>query len=162
MNLEIRNGRVVDPANGVDAPLSLHIAQGRVAAVGDAPAGFVAERVIDAVSGVATELDRVLTELVPPTSTVTLVRAEACTYEEFLRDIHEPVGVELVGVRRGESVWLPVLHRAPLCPLRVGSREFMCDENTKFRCGASTEFLRGASTAGPDRRQDLADTLARL
>ncbi|MBK9675739.1 MAG: dihydroorotase [Betaproteobacteria bacterium] len=48
MNLEIRNGRVVDPAHGVDAPLSLYIAQGRVAAVGDAPAGFVAERVIDA------------------------------------------------------------------------------------------------------------------
>ena len=57
-----------------------------------------AERVIDAVSGTVTELDRMLTELVPPTSTVTLVRVEGCTYEEFLRDNEEPVGIELVGV----------------------------------------------------------------
>ena len=38
----------------------------------------------------------------------------------------------------------------------------MRDESAKFLCGASTEILCGASTAGPDRSQDLADTLARL
>jgi hypothetical protein len=37
-----------------------------------------------------------------------------------------------------------------VCPLGVVSREFIGDERTNVR------------TTGPDRRQDLADTLARL
>jgi len=48
MNIEITNGRIVDPKNGVDRAASLFIADGRVAALGDAPEGFVAERRIDA------------------------------------------------------------------------------------------------------------------
>ncbi len=48
MKLHITNGRLVDPANGIDALHDLYIADGKVAAVGAAPAGFVADRVIDA------------------------------------------------------------------------------------------------------------------
>jgi dihydroorotase len=48
MKLHIRNGRLVDPANGIDAVKDLFIADGKVAAVGSAPAGFTADRTIDA------------------------------------------------------------------------------------------------------------------
>jgi dihydroorotase len=46
--ISIRNGRLVDPANGIDTESDLHIAAGRVAAVGPAPAGFRADRTLDA------------------------------------------------------------------------------------------------------------------
>jgi dihydroorotase len=46
--ISIRNGRLVDPANGIDAESDLHVADGRVAAVGAAPAGFRADRTLDA------------------------------------------------------------------------------------------------------------------
>lgn len=48
MNTVILNGRVIDPKNGVDRLASLYIADGKVAAIGDAPAGFVAGKSIDA------------------------------------------------------------------------------------------------------------------
>lgn len=48
MQIRIRGGRLIDPANGVDAVRDLFIANGRVAAVGRAPAGFTARREIDA------------------------------------------------------------------------------------------------------------------
>jgi dihydroorotase len=48
MKLHIKNGRVIDPANGIDAVQDLYIADGKIAAVGSAPAGFDAERSIDA------------------------------------------------------------------------------------------------------------------
>jgi dihydroorotase len=48
MNLHIKNGRVIDPANGIDAVQDLYIADGKVAAVGTAPEGFSAGRTIDA------------------------------------------------------------------------------------------------------------------
>lgn len=48
MKLHIRNGRLVDPANGIDEVKDLFIAHGLVAATGIAPAGFAADRVIDA------------------------------------------------------------------------------------------------------------------
>jgi dihydroorotase len=48
MKLHIRNGRLVDPANGIDEVKDLFIADGKVAAVGSTPAGFVADRTIDA------------------------------------------------------------------------------------------------------------------
>ena len=47
-NIHIRNGRIVDPKNGVDAKQDLFIAAGKIAALGKSPAGFRAERVIDA------------------------------------------------------------------------------------------------------------------
>lgn len=48
MRVRIRNGRVVDPAHGVDGRLDVYIAGGRIAALGDAPSGFKADTVIDA------------------------------------------------------------------------------------------------------------------
>jgi dihydroorotase len=48
VNLHIKGGRLVDPANGVDGVTDLFIADGKVAAIGAAPAGFQAQRVIDA------------------------------------------------------------------------------------------------------------------
>jgi dihydroorotase len=48
MKLHIKNGRLVDPANGIDEEKDLFIADGKVAGVGRAPEGFAAERTIDA------------------------------------------------------------------------------------------------------------------
>jgi dihydroorotase len=48
MKLVIRHGRLIDPASSHDAVGDLFIADGRIAALGAAPAGFVAEREIDA------------------------------------------------------------------------------------------------------------------
>jgi dihydroorotase len=48
MNLHIKNGRVIDPANGIDAVQDLYIADGKVAALGSAPPGFTAGRTLDA------------------------------------------------------------------------------------------------------------------
>ncbi len=48
LKIEIRNGRVIDPAHNVDAQQSLYIADGKVAALGKAPAGFKPDKVIDA------------------------------------------------------------------------------------------------------------------
>jgi len=46
--LSICNGRVVDPASGFDAVADLHLGSGRIAAIGDPPSDFHAERVVDA------------------------------------------------------------------------------------------------------------------
>ncbi len=48
MKIEIRNGRIVDPRNGVDKIATLYISAGKVAAVGAAPSGWNATRTIDA------------------------------------------------------------------------------------------------------------------
>ena len=48
MNIVIENGRVIDPKNAVDRNASLFIGDGKVVAIGEAPAGFVAAQVIDA------------------------------------------------------------------------------------------------------------------
>lgn len=48
MNIHIRNGRLIDPRNSIDAMLDVYVADGRIAAIGSAPAGFVATEVIDA------------------------------------------------------------------------------------------------------------------
>lgn len=46
--ISIRNGRLIDPKHGVDACLDLHLADGCVAAVGNAPDGFSGARIVDA------------------------------------------------------------------------------------------------------------------
>ena len=46
--IHIRGGRLVDPRNELDAPRDLFVAEGRIAAVGAAPDGFRADRVVDA------------------------------------------------------------------------------------------------------------------
>lgn len=48
MKLHIKNGRLIDPANGIDAQQDLYIAAGKVVAIGKAPEGFVASKTIDA------------------------------------------------------------------------------------------------------------------
>jgi dihydroorotase len=48
MRIEIRGARVVDPASGRDEPASLWIADGLLAAIGAAPAGFRADETIEA------------------------------------------------------------------------------------------------------------------
>lgn len=48
MRLSIVNGRVVDPASGMDTRAPVHVADGRIAAIGQAPAGFVAQNTVDA------------------------------------------------------------------------------------------------------------------
>src|SRR5216683_7184361 len=48
MHIEIRNGRLIDPKNGVDRKASLFISAGKVVANGDTPPGWHANRVIDA------------------------------------------------------------------------------------------------------------------
>jgi len=48
MKLHIKNGRLIDPANGIDAVQDLYIADGKVVSVGSAPEGFDAARTIDA------------------------------------------------------------------------------------------------------------------
>jgi dihydroorotase len=47
-NLHIKNGRLIDPAAGIDAVQDLYIADGKIAGIGAAPAGFTAARTIDA------------------------------------------------------------------------------------------------------------------
>jgi dihydroorotase len=48
MNTAILNGRVIDPAAGVDRGCGVYVANGRIAAVGEPPAGFQADHTIDA------------------------------------------------------------------------------------------------------------------
>src|SRR2546430_15966526 len=46
--VHIKNGRVIDPKNRVDAKQDVFISGGKIVALGKAPAGFRAERTIDA------------------------------------------------------------------------------------------------------------------
>jgi dihydroorotase len=48
MKLHIKNGRLVDPANGIDKVCDVFISGGKVAALGSAPSGFAADSIIDA------------------------------------------------------------------------------------------------------------------
>ncbi|MCW8919023.1 MAG: dihydroorotase [Gammaproteobacteria bacterium] len=48
MNIIIRNGRLIDPANQIDALLDIYIAGGRITALGQAPEGFVATEELEA------------------------------------------------------------------------------------------------------------------
>ena len=48
MKLHIKNGRLIDPANGVDSVTDLFVADGKVLAIGAAPGDFVADTTLDA------------------------------------------------------------------------------------------------------------------
>ena len=48
MQIHIKGGRLIDPKAAIDKQLDLFIANGRVAAIGEMPAGFAAQRTIDA------------------------------------------------------------------------------------------------------------------
>jgi len=48
MKIQIKNGHLIDPRNGVDAVIDVFIAAGKIVATGAVPNGFQANRVIDA------------------------------------------------------------------------------------------------------------------
>jgi dihydroorotase len=48
MKIHIKNGRLIDPANGMDAVQDVFVGDGRIAAIGNIPDGFIADRVLDA------------------------------------------------------------------------------------------------------------------
>jgi dihydroorotase len=48
MKIQIKNGRVIDPKNKLDAQQDVYIIDRRIAAVGHMPPGFVADQVVDA------------------------------------------------------------------------------------------------------------------
>jgi dihydroorotase len=48
MKIAITGGRVLDPASGLDQTADVFVAEGKIAAIGAAPAGFTADRTLDA------------------------------------------------------------------------------------------------------------------
>src|SRR6476660_9847224 len=48
MKSHIRGGRLIDPKNGNDRAQDVYIAAGKVVGIGEAPAGYAANRIIDA------------------------------------------------------------------------------------------------------------------
>ncbi|CAN1502112.1 PyrC Dihydroorotase and related cyclic amidohydrolases [Methylophilaceae bacterium] len=48
MKIHIKNGRVIDPISQLDSQLDVYIGAGKILALGNAPAGFVANQTIDA------------------------------------------------------------------------------------------------------------------
>jgi dihydroorotase len=48
MNIHIKNGRLIDPKNKIDSKQDVFIVARRIAAIGNAPLGFVADQIIDA------------------------------------------------------------------------------------------------------------------
>ena len=61
--IHIRNGRLIDPKNGIDGMADVFIANARIAAIGQPPADFTAERTLDA-SGLAAPSLRALAGVV--------------------------------------------------------------------------------------------------
>jgi dihydroorotase len=54
MNIQIKAGHLIDPKNSIDAQLDLFIVAGKVSAIGNAPTGFVADKIVDATGLVVT------------------------------------------------------------------------------------------------------------
>ena len=50
MRLHIKNGRLIDPVNHIDAMHDVFISDGRISSIGQPPSGFVADQIIDASS----------------------------------------------------------------------------------------------------------------
>ena len=48
MKIEIRGGRLIDPKHGIDRPASVYVAAGKIAAIGEPPSNWRADRVLDA------------------------------------------------------------------------------------------------------------------
>src|SRR5687768_6235709 len=48
MKIHIKDGRLIDPKNGIDAKQDVFIAAGKIVGIGQAPVDFVANQVIDA------------------------------------------------------------------------------------------------------------------
>jgi imidazolonepropionase-like amidohydrolase len=90
-HLHIRNARLIDPHNGVDDLLDLFIAEGRIAAIGEPPAGFSPARSINALGLIACP---------------GLVDLSA-----RLGGIEAELGAAVAG--RGDLAGLPTRHQAP-------------------------------------------------
>ncbi len=109
-NIHISNGRLVDPKSGLDRQADLFVADGLVQAIGDAPAGFVANRRIDATGRVvcpglvdlSARLSNLDSELVAAVAGG--VTALACP-PDARPPLDEPELVERL-VRRSESIGL--------------------------------------------------------
>ena len=81
MNILIENGRVIDPKNGVDRSTPLYVADGKVAGLGEAPAGFVVNERIDATGCV----------VCPPwMNNSSPARREACLFRPLCRTCAGP------------------------------------------------------------------------
>ena len=48
MKIHIKNGRLIDPASGIDAPKDVFVAAGKIVGIGAPPNGYTANRTIDA------------------------------------------------------------------------------------------------------------------
>jgi dihydroorotase len=48
MKIQIKNGRLIDPKNRIDEQQDVYIAEGKILAIGQPPAGFAADTIIDA------------------------------------------------------------------------------------------------------------------
>jgi dihydroorotase len=48
MKIHIQNGRIIDPANGIDRKSDLYVAEGRIVGIDKAPNGFDADGIVDA------------------------------------------------------------------------------------------------------------------
>jgi dihydroorotase len=48
MNMHIKNGHLIDPKNNIDAKRDVFISDGKIVGIGQAPNGFLADRIIDA------------------------------------------------------------------------------------------------------------------
>ncbi len=48
MKIHIKNGRLIDPASGIDAPKDVFVAAGKIVGIGAPPNGYAANRTIDA------------------------------------------------------------------------------------------------------------------
>lgn len=109
-NIQIRNGRLIDPKSGIDRQTDLFIADGKVCAIGKAPSGFAAARTIDAAGRIvcpglvdlSARLSNLDSELVAAVAGG--VTALACP-PDTRPPLDEPGLVERL-VRRSESIGL--------------------------------------------------------
>jgi dihydroorotase len=109
-NIQIRNGRLIDPKNGIDRQADVFVADGKVCAIGKAPSGFVAMRTIDAAGRIvcpglvdlSARLSNLDSELVAAVAGG--VTALACP-PDTRPPLDEPGLVERL-VRRSESIGL--------------------------------------------------------
>jgi dihydroorotase len=110
----IKNGRVIDPKNNIDAALDVFIVDGHIAAIGQAPAGFIADRTIDASRQIVcpglVDLSAHLASIEPELGAAVAggITALACP-PDTKPPLDEPGLVERL-VRRGETLGLAHLH----------------------------------------------------
>lgn len=130
MRTEIRHGRVVDPASGRDNTESIFIADGYIVALGDAPAGFATDQVIDATGlvvcpGLIDLAARQLTQESELTAAVAGGITTACCPPDTDPPLDEP-GLITPLLQRAESIGKVKV--APVGALTVGLQGSMLAE----------------------------------